>query len=115
MPVVSDITIAELENAPDKVKNLLLEFDDFELIESDNEMKGLAAFYLQSKIVSPKYSDDALHIAIATVCKIDVSVSWNFKHIVNLRKIHQFNSINLREGYNLLEIRTPREVIGDES
>ncbi|HRX15816.1 MAG: PIN domain protein [Spirochaetes bacterium] len=114
LPVISDITIAELENAPDRVKNLLLDFDDLELIEADNEMKKLAAFYLDSEIVSPKYSDDALHIAIATICKVDVLVSWNFKHIVNLKKIHQFNSVNLREGYNLLEIRTPREVISDE-
>ena len=30
---------------------------------------------------------------------------------VNLRRIHGFNSVNLREEYPLLEIRTPREVV----
>jgi hypothetical protein len=51
---------------------------------------------------------------VATVIGVDVLVSWNFKHIVNLDKIKLFNSVNLREGYNILEIRTPREVIGNE-
>ena len=54
---------------------------------------------------------DALHIAIATVSGVDVLVSWNFKHIVNLNRIKLFNSVNLKEGYHLLEIRTPLEVI----
>lgn len=57
---------------------------------------------------------DAQHIAIATVARVDVLVSWNFKHIVNLERIHGYNSVNVRLGYPMLEIRTPRAVIGDE-
>jgi hypothetical protein len=69
---------------------------------------------MAEKIVSENYYSDALHIAAATVIGVDVLVSWNFKHIVNLNKIKLFNSVNLREGYSILDIRTPREVIGDE-
>lgn len=57
---------------------------------------------------------DAQHIAIATVARVDVLVSWNFKHIVNLQRIHGYNSVNLRYGYPMIEIRTPREVMSDE-
>ena len=57
---------------------------------------------------------DAQHIAIATVGRVDVLVSWNFKHIVNLQRIQGYNSVNLRAGYPLVEIRTPREVLSDE-
>ena len=57
---------------------------------------------------------DAQHIAIATVARVDVLVSWNFKHIVNLHRIHGYNSVNLRRGYPTLEIRAPREVLPDE-
>ena len=57
---------------------------------------------------------DALHIALATAARVDVLVSWNFKHIVNLKRIHAYNAVNLKRGYPLLEIRTPREVAGDE-
>ncbi|MGH8591782.1 MAG: hypothetical protein ACREXX_21440 [Gammaproteobacteria bacterium] len=53
---------------------------------------------------------DAQHIALATVARVDVLVSWNFKHMVNLKRIHAYNSVNLKMGYPLLEIRTPREV-----
>jgi hypothetical protein len=45
---------------------------------------------------------------------VNVLVSWNFKHIVNLRRIHAFNAVNLKQGYPVLEIRNPREVIGEE-
>jgi hypothetical protein len=45
---------------------------------------------------------------------VDVLVSGNFKHIVNLRRIHAYNVVNLKKGYPLLEIRTPREVPGDD-
>jgi hypothetical protein len=51
---------------------------------------------------------------VATVIGVDVLVSLNFKHIVNLDKIKLFNSVNLREGYSILEIRTPRDVVGNE-
>ena len=54
---------------------------------------------------------DAEHIAIATLNRVDVVVSWNFRHIVNLQRIRGFNSVNLKRGYPLLEIRSPWEVI----
>jgi hypothetical protein len=57
---------------------------------------------------------DAQHIAIATVARVDVLVSWNFRHIVNLQRIRGYNSVNLRMGYPMIEIRTPREVLADE-
>ena len=57
---------------------------------------------------------DAQHIAIATVGRVDVLVSWNFNHIVNLQRIHGDNSVNLRQGHPMIEILTPREVLSDE-
>ena len=64
-------------------------------------------------MISSNYFLDAEHIAIATVEKVDIVVSWNFKHIVNIHKIRGFNSVNLKEGYQLIEIRTPMEVIDE--
>jgi predicted nucleic acid-binding protein len=113
-PIISSHVIAELENgAPENVKENLktIEYEEYVVNE---EMIKLAEKYMEQKIVSGNYYSDALHIAVATVIGVDVLVSWNFKHIVNLDKIKLFNSVNLREGYNILEIRTPREVIGNE-
>ena len=55
-----------------------------------------------------------MHIAIATIYNADVLASWNFKHIVNLNRIRLYNSINMRIGYKILEIRTPREILNME-
>jgi hypothetical protein len=63
-------------------------------------------------VLTAKMRADAQHIA--TVARVDVLVSWNFKHIVNLQRIHGYNSVNLRKGYPMMEIRTPREVLSDE-
>ncbi|OHD62086.1 MAG: PIN domain protein [Spirochaetes bacterium GWF1_49_6] len=114
--VVSDITAYEISKAPSFVKEVILSIppEYIETVETTDEMRKLAERYMESKIVSEKYELDALHIAIATVIKIDVLVSWNFRHIVNFQKIHQFNAVNLKEGYPVLDIRTPMEVIGDE-
>ena len=113
-PVISSHVIAELENgAPEHVKENLKTLNYEEFIVNE-EMIKLAEKYIEQKIVSENFYGDALHIAIATVIGVDVLVSWNFKHIVNLNRIRLFNSVNLREGYNILEIRSPKEVIDNE-
>lgn len=111
--VISDITIDEIEGAPKNVKEKLQEIinSNSELIASDSEAEGLAEKYILEGVVKRKYREDALHIAIATVNKVDVLASWNFKHIVNLDRIRMYNSVNLKNGYSILEIRSPREII----
>ena len=48
--------------------------------------------------------------AMATLARVDVLVSWNFKHMVNLQRIRGFSGVNLIRGYGTLEIRSPKEV-----
>jgi predicted nucleic acid-binding protein len=111
--VISDITISELGKAPTEVQGILRTLPEsrFESVTLTDEAVSLAELYLKNKIVTPKYREDALHIALATLSRVDVLVSWNFKHIVNLKRIQGFNAINLKEGYPLLEIRSPLEVL----
>ncbi|MDF1572031.1 MAG: hypothetical protein P1P82_10475 [Bacteroidales bacterium] len=82
-----------------------------EILASDSETNDLAKLYLDEGVVSAKFFEDALHIAIAKIFQINVVASWNFKHIVNLDKIRMYNSVNIKNGYSLIEIRTPREII----
>lgn len=70
--------------------------------------------YIEAGVLNNNQLADSQHIAIATMEKVDVIVSWNFKHIVSLKRIHGFNSVNIREGYQMLEIRSPREVLDEE-
>lgn len=46
--------------------------------------------------------------------RADAIISWNFKHIVRLDRIRGFNSVNLREGYGMITILSPKEVNLDE-
>jgi hypothetical protein len=71
----------------------------------------LAETYISEGALTNKSYNDALHIALATINNADVLASWNFKHIVNINRIRLYNSINLKLGYRLIEIRTPREIL----
>ncbi|GAI13010.1 unnamed protein product, partial [marine sediment metagenome] len=110
---VSNITEAEILYAPNKVKKLYFELLDLKckiLIENE-ESVSLAKKYIENQILTPNYLNDARHISIATINNLDVLVSWNFKHIVHYDKIRKFNLINIREGYKLIDIYSPMEVV----
>jgi predicted nucleic acid-binding protein len=113
----SEISEAELSLAPDFVRDLKSKIptDSYRYLELDDESRELAETYIQEKILGKPSLDDAYHIAIATVNRLDVLVSWNFKHIVNYDKIKLFNSINLRLGYPMIEIRSPKEFVKYEN
>ena len=110
LAVISTHTYVELNNGAPENVIANLETIAYEKVEVTEIMLDLTQKYMDEKIVSEQFRSDALHIAIATVSGVDVLVSWNFKHIVNLNRIKLFNSVNLKEGYSLLEIRTPLEV-----
>ena len=67
--------------------------------------------WVKAKVVGQTSRADCQHIAMATLAKADILVSWNFKHIVNLDKIRGYNGINYQLGHDMIEIRTPKEII----
>ncbi|MFW5773582.1 MAG: hypothetical protein ACOCWD_02775 [Tangfeifania sp.] len=111
--VVSDITLDELTDAPQKVQDNFNTIPEnfLDVLLSDDETKYLANLYIKEKAISSKFYEDALHIAISTINQVNVLASWNFRHIVNLDRIRMYNAVNLKNGYSVLEIRTPREII----
>jgi hypothetical protein len=111
--VLSAHTMRELEGAPEAVSAHLDEVpESHQLLLSDSEEASeLAVEYLRHGVLGPGAHADALHIALATIGQVDVLVSWNFRHIVNLGRIRLFNGVNLQQGYGSLEIRTPKEVL----
>ena len=111
--VVSDILIDELEKAPSRVKYLLDNYDEnsLERIVLTDEAKELANKYIAENVVGETCLDDCRHIALATINKVDVLASWNFKHIVNLTRIKGYNGVNMKNGYITLEIRNPKDLI----
>jgi len=111
--VVSDLLDLELINAPQQVRELLEKYsaDKFQRVELTEDVIHLADTYITEKVVGKTSTEDCRHIALATINKVDVLASWNFKHIVNLDRIKGYNSVNLRLGYSMIEIRSPKDLI----
>ena len=118
-PVLSSLTIDEVLAAPRAEVRALLDRPELKNAEKVkladiSEADALAEAYIQEGVVTQNSMTDAQHIAAATVLRVNVLVSWNFRHIVNLRRIHLFNAVNLKRGYPMLDIRSPKEVVGYE-
>ena len=111
--MLSDLTLQELELAKFKVREKVKEIPQNQIsnIFVNDEVIHLAEKYIEEGALTIKSYNDALHIALATLNNADVLSSWNFKHIVNLDRIKLYNSINLRLGYKIIEIRSPREIL----
>jgi len=112
MPILSDVVAAEIQDAPEPVRQKyeVLLHREHEFILVTEEVIELADAYQRRGILTPKFYDDGLHIALASVAEADLLVSWNFKHIVHFDKIRLFSSANLEQGYKPLQIYSPREV-----
>ena len=111
--IISSVLQQELQKAPNNVRELLDKYDAdcFEYIGLTKEAIDLADKYIDERVVGKTSADDCRHIALATINKVDVLVSWNFKHIVNLDRIKGYNGVNLKYGYSVVEIRTPKELL----
>jgi hypothetical protein len=111
--IISNLTLEELDTAPPAVKSIVDNISDTlkEFVEIDEEVRDLADLYISEGVVSAKYYYDSLHVALATLKNVDLIVSWNFKHMVNINRIRKYNAVNLKYNYRIIDIRTPKEVI----
>jgi len=114
IPVLSETVEEEIKKAPPLVRTKYEEILSYNAIflNSTKEVDNLVLEYLNKKIVNIKYKDDCYHIALATINKIDVLLSWNFKHIVNNQKVLLFNFVNRELGLNPITIKDPKDFLG---
>ena len=110
--VLSEVTAAEVADAPETVRALHAELLGLraDLLPVTTKTLALLRAYEAKGILSVRYRNDMLHIALTSVADVDVLVSWNFGHIVRLDKIRLFGAVNLELGYKPLSIYSPREV-----
>jgi hypothetical protein len=109
----SYLTDNELLNAPLKVQELVktIPIDKIQFIEISDKALELAELYINETVVGSTSISDCIHIALATIYDADILVSWNFKHIVNEKRIHRYNSVNLSKGFKILEIMSPKQIL----
>lgn len=111
---ISDIVSLEVLESSSPIRERLIAVINKQeptILSIDEEIRELAEEYIRAGIIPAKYRDDALHIAVAVVNRLDVVVSWNFEHIVKLKTKREVNGLNLMLGYKEIEIVSPEEVI----
>ncbi len=109
---ISVVVIREIKRATaQKQKQLMENLVDVEILELTEEADLLALAYLKAEALPKSSFEDAQHVAIASVHNLDAVVSWNFKHLVNLRRVKFLNLVNEEMGYKHIEIVSPQEVI----
>lgn len=110
--VTSAIVEAEIEPAPEKIRDFFYRYESVaEIVQVTQEALLLQQQYINSGVVTPKSAEDALHVALATVSQCTLIVSWNFKHIVHFDKIPKYNAVNTLNGHDHIGIYSPLEVI----
>jgi predicted nucleic acid-binding protein len=108
----SDVVLRELSRDPvsgrreQNLRMLVKHHVEILPMDRDIEVVRLAEEYLRQGIIPLRKRDDALHVAYATVFEMDVLLSWNFKHLANLRREARLSTVNQAEGY----WRSPRIV-----
>jgi predicted nucleic acid-binding protein len=114
--VYSELTVKEIYRGPKRVIDLFKQIDsqNIEVVLINKEIIKLADTYISENVVGFSSRDYCIHIAAATVSKSDFLLSWNFKHIVNERRIYVYNAVNLMLGYSVIEIISPIQFNNNE-
>jgi len=114
---VSEATLAELEAAPGTaLRQKLLDFvthNGLRSLPPSNEVRKLAGLIINNGLVPKSKAADAEHLAMMAVHPhLDVLVSWNYKHIVNVKVDRHLTPILLEAGYRIgFTIATPLEIV----
>ena len=119
---ISNIVINEINKTDDLTKRhkLLSIIELYKLTKLPNnrdvEISGLAEMYLDKGVIPRSKIEDALHIAYAAVFEMDLLLSWNFKHLANIKREREVLLVNMENGYNYpLRIVTPMEADYEDS
>lgn len=116
---VSDIVFREIDRCSEGKLNILLDYlgqIEYHEVETDSNTIELARKFIDFGILKKKSFDDCQHIAAAILAGCDVIISWNFKHIVNVKTIKGVKVITTLEGYKDLLIYPPSVLLeeGDD-
>ena len=111
---ISELVLAELNRASTVVRDKLLKAVaqlPVENLPVSDQAVDLAGQYVANNVIPARFRDDALHVALAVINNLDVVVTWNMKHLANVRRIEGINRTNLTLRLPLIRIHTPEEVI----
>jgi predicted nucleic acid-binding protein len=112
--VVSRLVARELERVTEPHRTGYLKLvSALEEVELTEEAAILAEGYIARGIFHRKYIADALHVAVASVHKIDYLVTWNFGHLANVRRQARIRLFNTAAGFFVPMIVTPEFLVSE--
>ena len=114
---ISDVVVYEINQCSREKRETLLDYLDqieYNIIETDEGTVELAEKFIDFGFLKRKSYDDCRHIAAAILAGCDFIISWNFKHIVNVKTIRGIKAITTYEGYKDLMIYPPSALLEEE-
>lgn len=114
---ISDVVIYELNKCSKEKQDILLNYlnqIEYTIIETDENTINLAEKFINFGFLKRKSYDDCRHIAAAILAGCDLIISWNFKHIVNVKTIRGIKAITTYDGYKDLMIYPPSALLEEE-
>lgn len=114
---LSQVTIDEIGKCSEPKRDILFDYltdIEYTKLEINAEIVELAQKIIDMGILRPKSFDDCQHIAAAVVNNCDCIISWNFKHIVNIKTIRGVRAITNLEGYKGIDIINPSVLLESE-
>ncbi len=114
---LSIVTLEEVGDCPEPKRSELrkfLEQINYSVIDITDELESVAQKIIEMGILTKKSYDDCQHIAAAVVEECDCIISWNFKHIVNIKTIHGVRAITNLTCYKTIDILSPSVLLESE-
>jgi len=115
--LISTLTLKEIKALKDKEKReaILSLLHNFLVLKITPLIETLSKDYIQAKIIPLNSLNDALHLSIAVINKIDILLSWDFTHLVKKEVERKVNIYNITNGYSQIQITSPGEFLSLDS
>lgn len=111
----SQIVLDEIADGEAKMAQRRLELmAGISVLELSTLAEAFAERVLQSGLLPAHADGDAAHIALATVHKLDILLTWNCRHIANAAIVGRVRRLAESQGLVLPEIYTPEELLGEQ-
>lgn len=114
---LSTVTLKEIQECPEPKRTKLVDYLNeiqFATLDITEDVEKVANKIIDMGILTKKSFDDCQHIGAAVINECDCIISWNFKHIVNVKTIRGVRAITNLEGYKMIEIWNPSVLLESE-
>ena len=114
---LSDLTIDEVNECGDEKREKLFNYlkqIKYTRLSITNISADIASQIIELGILREKSRDDANHIGIAVANELDFIISWNFKHMINVKTVNGVRAITNLRGYKNIDLVTPTYFLGEE-